>query len=280
MKDSTIKNLYNTGFCFKKRLGQNFITDTNLLKAIVNDADISAEDTVLEIGTGAGTLTKQLAKAAKSVYTFEIDNSLAPILKQTFCDIDNIYLHFHDILKLSDKEIKSIINTDFKVVANIPYYITTALLMRFIESDLPTSSLTFTVQKEVAKRICAKPNNSDYGALTLACALWGDAEIKRIIKKEVFYPIPKMDSAVIKIKYNPKFSSPNERNKVSKLVKSAFHMRRKTLVNNLSNITGLSKEQLSCILAEHGIIHTARGEELSLNAYLSLAKDNRLWDAN
>ncbi len=277
MKDSTIKNLYNARFVFKKKLGQNFITDTNLLKAIVNDADISREDIVLEVGTGAGTLTKELAKVAKDVYTFEIDHSLAPILKQAFCNITNIHLHFQDILKLSDKEIKSIINAEFKVVANIPYYITTSLLMRFIESGLSVKSLTFTMQKEVAKRICAEPNSADYGALTLACALWGDAGIKRIIKKEAFYPIPKMDSAVIKIMHNPKFDSPNERERVSKLIKSAFHMRRKTLANNLINIFDISKEQLVCILEKYNITDKTRGEELDLNAYLSLAKDNRLW---
>ena len=277
MQDSTIKSLLSQGFRFKKGLGQNFITDTNLLQAIVRDAEISNQDIVLEVGTGLGTLTKELAKCAKYVYTFEIDSALTPILEHNFADIENIALYSQDILKFTDREIKSIINSDFKVVANIPYYITTPILMRFLEGELPVRSLTFTAQKEVAKRICARPNTSDYGALSLACALWGDAAIKRIVKKEVFYPMPKVDSAVVTIAHNPKFSNLKERDRVSKLIKSAFHMRRKTLINNLAFDFGIAREQLVSILADYGIPEKARGEQLPLEAYISLGRDARFW---
>ena len=277
MQDSTIKGLSSKGFRFKKSLGQNFITDTNLLQAIVRDAEINPQDIVLEIGTGLGTLTKELAKVAKYVYTFEIDSTLMSTLKHNFADIANITLSAQDILKLTDKEIKSIISSEFKVVANIPYYITTPILMRLIESDLTIKSLTITIQKEVAKRICAQPNTPEYGALSLACALWGDAEIKRIVKKEVFYPIPKVDSAVVKIVHNPKFSSLKERKQVSKLIKSAFHMRRKTLVNNLAFDFNIAREQLVGILAAYGIPEKARGEQLALSDYIALANESLFW---
>ncbi|MGI6214090.1 MAG: 16S rRNA (adenine(1518)-N(6)/adenine(1519)-N(6))-dimethyltransferase RsmA [Christensenellales bacterium] len=276
MNDGLIGKLREKGFHFKKGLGQNFITDKNLLAAIVRDSGISREDTVAEIGSGAGTLTMELAAAAKQVHTFEVDPGLKPVLEEMFSGINNISLHFADVLKLTDKEIKSIINGDFAVVANIPYYITTNLIMRFIESGLPVTSLTLTVQKEVAKRICAREGNPDYGALTLACALWGDASITRIVKKEVFYPVPKVDSAVVKIIRNPKFGSPEEHKRVTKIIKSAFHMRRKTLINNLSADFCLPKELLADILAGCGMAEKTRGEDLPLSAYLALARDSRL----
>lgn len=274
MNKGIIDNLYSKGFQFKKKLGQNFITDTNLLTAIVRDADIGANDIVLEVGSGAGTLTMAIAKVAKEVHTFEIDTTLQPFLEQAFGQQANITLHFQDVLKLTDEQIKSIIPDKFVVVANIPYYITTQLLMRFIESTLCPTSITVTVQKEVARRIVASPGSPDYGALTLACALWGDAKMVRIVKKDVFTPKPKVDSAVVKITYNPKFSSLLGRVKVSKLIKSAFHMRRKTLINNLSADFGLPKDRLAQVLAEYNIGENTRGEQLALSTYILLSKNN------
>ena len=191
-----------SGFRFNKALGQNFITDGNLLSAIVSDSQITKDDVVVEIGTGAGTLTKAISRECKKVYSFEVDENLQAILNLSLKGIDNCEVIFKDILKMKDDEFQSIVSGPFKVVANLPYYITTPLLMRFIESDLPVESLTLTVQKEVADRFVAQANTQDYSAVTLAIQMVGEATLTRKISKQMFYPVPKVDSAVVRIDIN------------------------------------------------------------------------------
>ena len=159
--------LQATSFRFNKALGQNFISDTNLLKGIVADSGVKEGDVVVEIGTGAGTLTRQIAEVAKKVYSFEVDKNLIPVHELSLQGLDNVDVIFRDVLKMKDDEFKSIVGDgEFKVVANLPYYITTPLIMRFLESDLKVTSLTIMVQEEVGRRLVAKPNTADYSAIT------------------------------------------------------------------------------------------------------------------
>jgi 16S rRNA (adenine1518-N6/adenine1519-N6)-dimethyltransferase len=259
-------------FRFKKSLGQNFIADKGLLSAIVRDAGIENTDLVLEIGAGAGTLTRELSEKAAEVYAFEVDESLAPILAENLSELDNVKVYFRDILKMTDPQVEEITGgRAFKVAANLPYYITTPLIMRFLESRLPVTSLTVMVQKEVADRLIAKPSTPEYGAITLAVRQRGDAKIVRKVSKNMFYPAPKVDSAVVRIDINhPRALSP-EGKTLSRLIKAGFAMRRKTLVNNISMAFGLSKEAAIAIIKSAGLPETIRGEALDLDNYKALA---------
>ena len=265
--------LKNDKFKFNKGLGQNFIFDKNLLKAIVHDASITSDDTVVEIGTGAGTLTLELAAVAKKVYTFEVDKNLSSILEKVFKPYDNIDLHFKDILRMKQQDFKGIVNVPFKVVANLPYYITTPLIMYFIESDLPVESLTVMMQKEVADRLVAESGTSDYSAITLAIKIEGSAEIVRKIYKEMFIPIPQVDSALVKIDIDRNKIDRDIKSDLKKLVRSSFMMRRKTILNNLAGVYKINKEELSRILKESGIRPNQRGEELTLDQYKEILKN-------
>lgn len=263
--------LIKHNFVFNKNLGQNFISDKNLLDSIVADSGITAQDTVVEIGAGAGTLTRALCAKAKSVHAFEVDQRLKPILKDMLSDCENSRVHFQDILKMTDQEIIDITGDEIKVVANLPYYITTPLIMRFIESPLiKAKSLTFMIQKEVAERLCAKENTPEYGVITLAVKLRGDAIITRYVDKKVFYPVPKVDSAVVRIDINEKYKHRNIK-KDMKLIKTAFSMRRKTLANNISAGYAIDKEQARNIILLSGLNEKIRGEALSLNQFFALS---------
>lgn len=200
MENNGIKDIIRgVDFHFNKALGQNFITDANLLDAIVADSGITSDDTVVEIGTGAGTLTRAIAKVAKKVYSFEVDRNLQPVLALSLQGVDNAEVIFRDVLKMKDDELKSVVGDSFKVVANLPYYITTPLAMRFIESSLDVKSVTIMVQKEVALRFVAKPNTADYSAITLAIEMAGNAQITRNVSRNMFFPSPNVDSAVVRI---------------------------------------------------------------------------------
>ena len=272
--DNQLLNLLKKDkFKFNKVLGQNFIFDKNLLKAIVHDASITSDDTVVEIGTGAGTLTLELAAVAKKVYTFEVDKNLSSILEKVFKPYDNIDLHFKDILRMKQQDFKGIVNVPFKVVANLPYYITTPLIMYFIESDLPVESLTVMMQKEVADRLVAESGTSDYSAITLAIKIEGSAEIVRKIHKEMFIPIPQVDSALVKIDIDRNKIDRDIKSDLKKLVRSSFMMRRKTILNNLAGVYKINKEELSRILKESGIRPNQRGEELTLDQYKEILKN-------
>jgi 16S rRNA (adenine1518-N6/adenine1519-N6)-dimethyltransferase len=272
MEFQEILRKYN--FRYKKGLGQNFITDETLLRAIVRDAGVTSEDLVLEIGAGAGTLTRALAGQAKQVIAFEVDKELSGILNETLSGLSNIRLVFADVLTLSDEEITELTGgKSFRLVANLPYYITTPLVMRFIESGLPVASLTVMVQKEVADRFCALPNTEDYGAITLAIRLRGEPRITRKIGRQAFFPSPNVDSAVVRIDIKDDYSAQNNTGTIKKLIRAAFAMRRKTLVNNLHAAFSLSKEAAAALLTDIGYPSDVRGEVLSLEDYRKIAEE-------
>lgn len=263
--------LAQKGFRFNKRFGQNFITDTNLLAAIVGDAGITEEDTVVEVGPGAGTLTAQLAKVAKRVIAFEIDENLKPVLGETLSGLDNVQVIFKDIQKVSDEEILSLTGGSFKVVANLPYYITTPVIMRFIEGKAKPRSLTVMVQKEVGDRLVASAGSAEYGAITAAVALEGKAKITRNVHRTMFYPAPNVDSCVVVITMNDDYAH-TDKDKVKKLIRSAFAMRRKTLANNLCSSLSLSREAANAAIKNAGLTENVRGETLSVDDFVNLSK--------
>ncbi len=273
MENNSIKDIIRgVDFRFNKALGQNFITDSNLLDAIVADSGINGDDTVVEIGTGAGTLTGAIAKVAKKVYSFEVDKNLQPVLALSLQGVDNAEVVFRDVLKMKDDELRSIVGDKFKVVANLPYYITTPLAMRFIESSLDVRSITIMVQKEVALRFVAKPNTADYSAITLAIEMAGDAKITRNVSRNMFFPAPNVDSAVVRIDIDRAKLDGENVALLHKLVRSSFAMRRKTLANNLSVAFQIDKQEAGKLIEEAGFSPMVRGEALSLDDYKKLTK--------
>lgn len=273
MENNGIKDIIRgVDFHFNKALGQNFITDANLLDAIVADSGINGDDTVVEIGTGAGTLTRAIAKVAKKVYSFEVDRNLQPVLAFSLQGVDNAEVIFRDVLKMKDDELKSVVGDSFKVVANLPYYITTPLAMRFIESSLDVKSVTIMVQKEVALRFVAKPNTADYSAITLAIEMAGNAQITRNVSRNMFFPSPNVDSAVVRIDIDRTKLDGENVALLHKLVRSSFAMRRKTLANNLSVAFQIDKQEAGKLIEEAGFSPMVRGEALSLDDYKKLTK--------
>ncbi len=266
--------LKDNNFRFNKQFGQNFITDTNLLQAMVSDSEITSDDVVVEIGPGAGTLTRRLAMVAKKVYAFEIDKNLVPILSQTLQGLDDkVEVVFKDIQKVSQEELVAMVGKDYKVVANLPYYITTPLIMRFLECDHKPKSITVMIQKEVGERLVSKENTADYGVITIAIALEGKAKITRIVPRQLFMPQPNVDSCVVRIDIQDKY--PNvDKAKVKKIVKAGFAMRRKTLVNNLMSALAVTRQEAEQVLTDMGLDTRVRGESLSVEQYIELA--NRL----
>lgn len=264
--------LHSSSFYTNKALGQNFISDKNLLKAIVQDAGIEKEDTVVEIGTGAGTLTATIADECKKLYSFEVDRNLEKVLNITLAGYENIEVIFKDVLKMKDEDIVSIIgNGNFKLIGNLPYYITTPLIIRFIESNFNLDSITIMIQEEVARRLVAKPGTEDYSSITLAVASWGDATITRKVSRQMFFPQPNVDSAVVTIKRVDGKLKGVDRKKLNRLVRASFAMRRKTLANNLSAGYAISKDEVSKRIVEAGFEPTVRGEKLSLDDYITLS---------
>lgn len=262
--------LIDNGFRFNHNLGQNFITDKNLLDKIVELSGVDENDVVVEIGTGAGTLTRAIAEKAKKVYSFEVDRALKPVLDETLSGVDNVEVIFKDVLKMKDKELIEIVGEKFKVVANIPYYITTALVMRFLEEDVHPSAITVMVQKEVADRFVAKPATEDYGAITMAISLYGDAKIVGQVDKSMFYPVPKVDSSIVRIDVYDKYAGVDKK-KVNKTIKCAFMMRRKTLLNNLTAVYPVQKDEAAKILESLNIDLKARGETLTLDQIIEIS---------
>lgn len=272
MENINLKDIIQgTNFRFNKALGQNFISDTNLLDAIVADSGVTSEDTVVEIGTGGGTLTRSIAKVAKKVYSFEVDRNLEPVLALSLQGVDNAEVIFRDVLRMKDEQFKEIVKGEFKVIANLPYYITTPLVMRFLESELPVQSLTVMVQKEVALRLVAEPNTADYSAITLAVDMAGSAKITRNVSRNMFFPAPNVDSAVVRIDIDRTKLDGEDYDLVHKLVRSAFLMRRKTLANNLSQAFGISKQEATEKIEAAGFDAMVRGEALSLDDYINLS---------
>lgn len=262
--------LIDNGFRFNHNLGQNFITDKNLLDKIVELSGVDENDVVVEIGTGAGTLTRAIAEKAKKVYSFEVDRALKSVLDETLSGLDNVEVIFKDVLKMKDKELIEIVGEKFNVVANIPYYITTALVMRFLEEDVHPSAITVMVQKEVADRFVAKPATEDYGAITMAISLYGDAKIVGQVDKSMFYPVPKVDSSIVRIDVYDKYAGVDKK-KVNKTIKCAFMMRRKTLLNNLTAVYPVQKDEAAKILESLNIDLKARGETLTLDQIIEIS---------
>ncbi|MDR3022014.1 MAG: 16S rRNA (adenine(1518)-N(6)/adenine(1519)-N(6))-dimethyltransferase RsmA [Clostridiales bacterium] len=253
-------------FDYKKSLGQNFIYDINLLNAIVSDSCVDKDDFVLEIGTGMGTLTAVLANRVKHVLSFEIDKRLEFYHTDLLHKNLNVSVRYEDFLLLSDRDICSFGN--YKVVANLPYYITTQIIFKLLECGNPPKSITIMVQKEVADRMTAKPNTKDFGILTLNVALHTKPKLMRIVKSEVFTPQPKVDSALMHLtSYD---NSCVDKQAVKKLVKCAFGSRRKTLVNNILACYNVTRLQIVQCLTNLGIDASVRGEALNLEQFIAL----------
>lgn len=259
------------GFRFDKSLGQNFVFDGNLLGAIAADAGVCKDDTVVEIGTGAGTLTAALAERAGRVVSFEVDERLRDILSLSLQGRDNVEVVFRDVLRMKDCEIETLTGGPFRVVANLPYCVTSPMIMRFVESALPVTGITVMVQKEVADRLCAAPATPDYAAITLAVRIFGDARVTRTVSRKMFMPPPNVDSAVVRIDRAEGRLAGENVPFVKKLVRAGFAMRRKTLVNNLCSALSLPREKAEAAVVAAGFSPMVRGETLSLEDYVALA---------
>ena len=266
------------GFTFKKSFGQNFLTDTNILQKIVDTAEVDDQVNVIEIGPGIGALTEFLAERAAEVMAFEIDHRLVPILADTLRDFDNVTVVNEDILKVDlAQHIQNFKNPDLpiKVVANLPYYITTPILMHLIESGIPFSEFVVMMQKEVADRISAKPNTKAYGSLSIAVQYYMTAKVAFIVPRTVFVPAPNVDSAILKMVRRPEPAVAVEDEKFFfKVSKASFTHRRKTLWNNLTGYFGKTeevKDKLTKALDQAGLSPSVRGEALSLAEFASLA---------
>ena len=254
--------LIKHGFHFKKQFGQNFISDTNLLESIVTASGVTKDTTVVEIGCGAGTLTRALAERAKKVYAFDIDVDLQPVLAETLAGLDNVEVIFRDFNKIDLGEFEKEIEP-YLVVANLPYYITTPLVTKLLEESEKVQGLSIMVQEEVAERFCAKENTAEYGSITAAIALKGEAKIVKRVSRNLFYPRPNVDSAVVKITFDRGRVAVKSEKAYRQTVKCAFLNRRKTLENNLVNFFKLTREQAKAVLSSAGIDEKARGETLS-----------------
>lgn len=272
----TIAVLQKYDFVFQKKFGQNFLIDTHVLDKIVSAAEITKEDVVLEIGPGIGTLTQYLAYQAKEVIAVEIDKALIPILQDTLSGYDNVTILNEDILKV---DINALVNEKnqgkpIKVVANLPYYITTPIIMGLFESHVPVASITVMVQKEVADRMQVGPGTKDYGALSLAVQYYAEPYIVANVPQNCFMPRPKIGSAVIRLTRHKKPPVEVQDEKLMfRLIRASFNQRRKTLANGLKNDSSLnySKEVVEKAIADCGFSPTIRGEALTLDEFARLA---------
>ncbi|MGP4042527.1 16S rRNA (adenine(1518)-N(6)/adenine(1519)-N(6))-dimethyltransferase RsmA [Gracilibacillus sp. D59] len=265
------------GFSFKKSLGQNFLIDVNILKNIIHNAGITKDINTIEIGPGIGALTEQLAIAANKVVAFEIDGRLLPILEDTLQTYDNVDVINQDILKADFEKVWGDYFQDekpVKVVANLPYYITTPILMQLLMANLPISSITVMIQKEVAERMAAVENTKEYGSLSIAIQYYTEASVKMIVPKTVFMPQPRVDSAVLHLekRETPPVTVEDEEF-FFQLVQASFQQRRKTLRNNLSRHfkDKLSKPEIEQGFEHVGIDGTRRGESLDIKEFAALA---------
>ena len=250
------------GFTFKKSLGQNFLTDENLLDSIAEAAGIGKSDTVVEIGCGAGTLTRALSKLAGRVYAYEIDRDLRPVLAETLAGCENTEVIFRDFSKENLGELYREIG-EYTVVANLPYYVTTPIVTRLLEEGAGVRGVCVMVQQEVAERFAAKEDTPEYGAITAAIALRGTAKIVKKVGRNMFYPAPNVDSAVVKIDFTENALPVKDKDMYRKTVRCAFLTRRKTLENNLMKSFSFSRETAAEILNRAGVEEKARGETLS-----------------
>ena len=273
---NTIEILQKYDFNFQKKFGQNFLIDPTVLDRIIRAARITKEDCVLEIGPGIGTMTQYLAESAGSVVAVEIDQNLIPILKETLAEYDNVSIINDDILKVDLNKIVEEKNggRPIKVVANLPYYITTPIIMGLFEKQVPLQSITIMVQKEVADRMQVGPGTKDYGALSLAVQYYAKPEIVANVPPNCFIPRPNVGSAVIRLtKYEQPPVTVRDVDRMFAIIRASFNQRRKTLVNGLGNAPelGLSKERVAHALEEMQLSPTVRGEALTLAQFARLS---------
>ena len=270
----TIRVIQENNFTFHKNYGQNFLIDSHVIDKIIAAADISKDDEVLEIGPGIGTLTQYLAEAAGSVTVVEIDDKLIPILQDTLSAYDNVKIIHGDIMK---QDIAAIFEgRPFKIVANLPYYITTPIIMSLLESRVPAESITVMIQKEVADRMQAGPGSKDYGALSLAVQYYADPYLAANVPPNCFMPRPRVGSAVIHLRRLEKPSVEVKDEKLMfKLIRAAFNQRRKTLANGIKNFEGLSysREDVESALERLGFDKMVRGEALTLKEFALLSDE-------
>lgn len=272
----TIEIIQRYDFAFQKKFGQNFLIDGRVLDKIIDAADIGKEDCVLEIGPGIGTLTSRLAEAAGQVIAVEIDKNLIPILGDVLSEYDNITILNEDILKVDIPALVEEKNAGkpIKVVANLPYYITTPIIMGLFESNVPIDNITVMVQKEVAQRMQVGPGTKDYGALSLVVQYYAEPYIVANVPQNCFIPRPNVGSAVIRLtRHQEKPVTVKDEQHMFRLIRAAFNQRRKTLQNALHNMPelNLSKEQVVGALEQMGLPATVRGEKLTLEEFAKLS---------
>ncbi|WFD10477.1 16S rRNA (adenine(1518)-N(6)/adenine(1519)-N(6))-dimethyltransferase RsmA [Tepidibacter hydrothermalis] len=267
-------------FKFSKSLGQNFLINSNIIDEIINGARITEDDYVVEIGPGIGTLTKEMANIAKKVVAVEIDKKLIPILKDTLSECDNVEVVNQDILKVDIKELvnEKLDGRPIKLVANLPYYITTPIVMKFLEEDIVVSDIVVMVQKEVADRMSADPCTKAYGSLSVAVQYYSEPHIIAKVPKSMFIPQPNVDSTVIALRAHEEIKHDlKDKELFFKVVKAAFSKRRKTILNAISSYDiELSKEEVNQVLEDASIDAKRRGETLSIDEFANLA--NKVYD--
>lgn len=263
-------------FAFQKKFGQNFLIDSNVLENIVEAAGITKDDFVLEIGPGIGTMTQYLCESARQVLAVEIDKMLIPILEDTLSEYDNVEVINQDVLKVDIKSLVEEKNNGrpIKVVANLPYYITTPIIMGLFESKVPIESITIMVQKEVADRMQTGPGSKDYGALSLAVQYYAEAKVMLNVSATCFMPRPNVDSAVVKLtRHQESPIEVKDESLMFKIIRASFNQRRKTLVNGLKNSSELdfSKEEITEAIKSIGKEENIRGEKLTLEEFAKLS---------
>ncbi len=263
-------------FYFKKRFGQNFLIDDRVLDKIIDASAVGKEDTVLEIGPGIGTLTERLLKKAKRVIAVEIDRDLSGILKETLSEYDNLVLINEDIMKVDMAELSREYNEGrpFKIIANLPYYITTPIIMGIFESGAPVKDMTVMVQKEVAERMEALPGSKDYGALSLAVYYYAKPYLAARVPRNCFMPRPNVDSAVIKLTvYDERPVDVKDERLMFSIIRAVFNQRRKTMINSISGSKDLSftKDEIKEVLRKAGFNEDIRGEKLTLSEFAKIS---------
>ena len=274
---NTLQVLDKYGFSFQKKFGQNFLIDAHVLEKIVDAAEITKDDCVLEIGPGIGTMTQYLCERAGWVFAVEIDKNLIPILEDTLSEYDNVKVINEDVLKLDIQKLADEENggKPIKVVANLPYYITTPIVMGLLEGGVPLKSITMMIQKEVADRMQVGPGTKDYGALSLAVQYYSKPSVICQVSPECFIPKPGVGSSVIRLEcYDRPPDEVRDEKNMFKLIRAAFNQRRKTLTNAISNGgLGISREQCAEALKKLGLSETIRGEALTLEQFAGLSDE-------
>lgn len=271
----TVRSIMKTfGIEFRKEFGQNFLTNRSVVEDIADECCLYSSDTILEIGPGIGTLTRELCSRYKNVIAYEIDKSLIPVLGYTMGEFNNLKLINEDVMKADlRKALANYMDGGISVCANLPYYITTPILMMLLESEIPFDYITIMIQAEVADRLCAKPGKGDYGAITAVLGYYGVAEKLLTVPADNFVPAPKVNSSVIRIKlYKEKPFVPKDEKLFFRVIKAAFEQRRKTLLNALSNgMSDFSKDEITGAISACEHKEDIRGERLSTEQFVQLS---------